>query len=426
MAETKRVQLTQPGWVILIAIAVLLIMGTSSILVTHTHYSKTHDGTKHATKQLIFSILGLGLGYGILRIGHYRIAPLSYFIFAATLLALVPLVVAHFTHNTFGGLMPLRNGAHRWIKLPGFQFQPSEVMKVAYVLALAWYLRYRRNYRRLGGLLLPFGLTGVPLGLILLQPDLGTALLLVPVLFVMMFMAGARLKHLGLIVLICIMFMPLAWFQIESYQKSRISAVLLQSDRLRRAVIEKPEQYKFLAEKRQAIEWAASSGYQLVHSKNAIGSGGWFGQGWGEGIYVEYGRLPDRHNDMIFAIIAHQFGFFGSLLLLAAYGTIIIAGIVIASSTTDPYGRLLAIGVVTLLTTQVLINVSMTLGLMPITGMSLPFVSYGGSGLLTNFMAIALLVSVSRHRPFTLATKPFEFSTPAQRALMAEKTGISR
>lgn len=163
-------------------------------------------------------------------------------------------------------------------------------MKVAYVIALAWYLRYRKNYRRFGGLLIPVAISAVPVGMILLEPDLGTALLLLPVLLTMLFMAGARMRHLVLIMLIGLAAAPIAWWQIKGYQRARVTAVLLQSQTLRQAVIDHPEPYAFLVSKRQAIEWAASSGYQLVHSKNAVGSGGVLGQGWGDGVYVAQRR----------------------------------------------------------------------------------------------------------------------------------------
>ncbi|MCH8150636.1 MAG: rod shape-determining protein RodA, partial [Planctomycetes bacterium] len=298
---------------------------------------------------------------------------------------------------------------YRWIRLPGFQLQPSEFMKVAYLMALAWYLRYRKNYRRVGGLIWPFLISVVPLTLILLEPDLGTVLLLVPVLFSMLLLAGAKIQHLLMIAMIGLAAAPFCWEAIKPYQQLRVSAVLMQSESVRRAIIESPERYKFLATKREAIEWAASSGLQLVHSKNAIGSGGLLGYGWGNGTYVQHGRLPDRHNDFIMAVIGQQWGFAGCVLVLGCYAVIVIAGVRVASVTADPFARLLAVGVVVMITTQVIINVGMSVGLMPITGMSLPFVSYGGSGLFTNFIALGLLISVSQRRPFLLANKPFEY-----------------
>ncbi len=402
--------LTQPGWVILFAIGVLVVVGMASIYVTDTHYVRGHDGPDNAAKQGVRILVSLALAVAVLHIGYQRIAQHAYAIFLAALVLLIPLLLARLLDSSFGGLTAPRNGAYRWIHLPGFLLQPSELMKVAYVLALAWYLRYRKNYRRFGGLMVPVLLSVVPICLILLEPDLGTALLLLPVLLSMLFMAGARKRHLAIILGIGLACMPLAWALIKGYQRARVTAVLLQSDRLRQAVIDHPDEYTLLATKRQAIEWAASSGYQLVHSKNAVGSGGLVGYGWGEGAYVRSTLLPDRHNDFIFSIIGHQWGLLGCLVILVAFMAIILAGVRIAGATTEPTGRLLAVGVLAMIASQVVINVGMSVGLMPITGMTLPFVSYGGSSLLTNFIAVALLISVSQNRPYLLATRPFEFA----------------
>ncbi len=402
--------LTQPGWVICLATGVLVAIGVASIYVTDTHYAPGHDGPANAGRQCVRVLAGLLSAVIILRIGYQRISGYAYAIFLMTLALLVLLLLAKLFSTSFGGLTAPRNGAYRWLHLPGFLLQPSEFMKVAYVIALAWYLRYRRNYRGFGGLLIPIVMSAVPLSLILLEPDLGTAFLLAPVLLIMLFMAGARMRHLLIVALIGLAAAPLAWGQIKGYQRARVTAVLLQSEGLRRAVIDNPQRYHWLAGRRQAIEWAAGSGYQLVHSKNAIGSGGLVGQGWGNGAYVRSTLLPDRHNDFVFAVIAHQWGLVGCLIVLACYVVIVLSGIRIASATAEPFGRLLALGVVALIVTQAVINIGMTLGLMPITGLTLPFVSYGGSSLLSNFMAVALLISVSKSRPFLLAAKPFEFN----------------
>ncbi len=400
---------TQPGWLILLAVSVLVGVGMACIYVTDTHYVAGHDGPANAAKQGVRVLISVGVGVGILWAGYPSIARYAYTIFFLALALLVPLLLAKLLHESFGGLTAPRNGAYRWIHLPGFPLQPSEFMKIAGVLGLASYLRFRKNYRQLGGLLVPLALAVIPLGLILLEPDLGTALLLLPVLFGMLFVAGARIRHLVLLALIGVAMSPLAWGQIRGYQRARVTAVLFQSEGLRRAVIERPEKYQFLAGKRQAMEWAASSGFQLVHSKNAIGSGGLSGYGWGDGVYVQNPLLPDRHNDFVFALVAHQWGLLGCLVVLACYALIVLAGTRIASATMDPVGRMLAAGVVLLLACQAGINVGMATGLLPTTGMTLPFVSYGGSSLLCNFIAAALLISVSQHRPYLIAEAPFEF-----------------
>jgi len=402
--------LTGPGWAIGSAIAVLTLVGLASIYVTDTHYASGHDGPANAARQAVRVLLGCFLAAIVLRIGYPNIGRYSYAIFLICLAGLVPLIVAKAIHSTFGGLVTPRNGAYRWIHLPGFLLQPSELMKIAYVLALAWYLRFRRNVGGFGGVLLPVIVSAAPIALILLEPDLGTAMLLVPVLFAMLFAAGAKKRHLAIVVLVGLAAAPLLWGRLESYQRLRVTAVLLQSDELRKAVIESPEAYAGLATKRQALEWSASAGYQLVHSKNAIGSGGVLGNNWGRGVYVESTLLPDRHNDFIFAIIAHQWGLIGSAVVLGCFATIAIAGVRIASVTTEPFARLLAVGLVTLISTQAVVNMGMTMGLLPVTGMTLPFVSYGGSGLLCNLAAAALLISVSQHRPFLLTSSPPAFT----------------
>ncbi len=420
------VELTQAGWVILAAVMMLAVIGVASIYVTNTHYASFDDGPRNAAKQLVRVAVSLFVGLCILRIGYYRIAQHAYLIFFAALVLLVPLLIAKMTGSTFGGLTAPRNGAWRWIHLPGFPLQPSELMKVAFVLALAWYLRNRSNYRKFGGLMVPLAISTVPLVLILKEPDLGTVVLLVAVLFTMLFMAGARIKHLLIICLVGLAVAPLAWKQIKPYQRQRVSAVLLQSDSLRKAIVAEPERYAYLANKRQAIEWAAGSGYQLVHSKNAIGSGGMIGYGWGDGMYVTSALLPDRHNDFIFALVGHQWGLIGCLVVLSCYAVITMSGVLIATMTSEPVARLIAVGVTALIVTQVLVNVGMSIGMMPITGMTLPFVSYGGSSLLTNFIAISLLISVSQRRPFLLALKPFEFGIRRRKTLhLAEPGGES-
>ncbi len=401
--------LTGPGWAIAAALSVLLGVGLASIFVSDTHYAIGDDGPMNAGKQALRIMAGLALASIVLRVGYQAVGRYAYAIFIASVLLLIPLFVARLLHTTMGGLTTPRNGAYRWIQLPGFPLQPSEFVKVSFVVALAWYLRFRKNYTRFGGLLVPFLVAAVPMALILLEPDLGTAMLLVPVLFAMLFVAGARIRHMSLIAFLGVAAIPLAWGHLAPYQRLRVTAVLLQNPEIRQSVKEEPEQWEFIATRRQAMEWAASSGYQLVQSKNAIGSGGLLGQGWGRGVYVESSLLPDRHNDFIFAIIAHQWGLVGAVLVMSCYAVIVISGIRIASVTSEPFARLLAVGVVALISSQAIISMAMTMGLLPITGMTLPFVSYGGSSLIFNFAALALLISVAQHRPYLLTTEPFVF-----------------
>jgi cell division protein FtsW (lipid II flippase) len=286
--------------------------------------------------------------------------------------------------------------------------QPSEVCKLAYILALAWYLRYRSNYRRFTALVGPFALTLLPMLLILLEPDLGTVLLMMPILFTMLFVAGAKIKHLLIVVLMALVVSPLLWSKMQPYQRTRISSVLLQNEWFQ----EKAQRYPMLGkvlvgEKFSKKKWDDDWGYHLLRSKLAVAYGEMTGYGFRRGPFIKYNFLPARHNDFIFAVIAHQWGFVGSLGLLLLYVIVIACGLEIAGNNTDPFGRLLAIGIVAMFAVEVIVNVSMTVGLMPITGLTLPLVSYGGSSLLVSMISIGLLNNVGRCRPFSVARKPF-------------------
>ncbi len=395
---------SEPAWAIIIAVGILYLIGLLSIYADEAAHQSTPVKT---IKQIVNVGVGCVAFVVILRMGYPWVGRWAWLIVATAVIALVPLVLARYV--SFGGLIPERRGAHRWIQLPFYNIQPSELMKVAYIVGLSAYLRYRRNYRTFWGLMLPLVASLVPLVLILMEPDLGTALLIMPVLFVMLFAAGAKMRHFVGLGFVGLALVPVVWFQIQPYQRSRILGVLLQSDTLRQRIIEEPEKYKFLGTERQAREWEVAIGMQLERSKAALGSGGLTGHGWARGAFVEFAFLPDKHNDFIFAMVGHQWGLVGCLLVLMCYVIITLAGIEIAAGTTDPFARLLAVGVVALLAAQVLINVGMTIGLLPVTGMTLPFVSYGGSSLLTNFLGVGLLISVSRHRPYLLANRPFEY-----------------
>ena len=344
------------------------------------------------------------------RINYRRLGEISYWIFGIGIVALSVLLISRY-------VVPLpfapesSTYAHRWLvlhpKLP--QIQPSEFFKLAYILTLAWYLRYRSNYRRFKALIGPFVLTLLPMGLILLEPDLGTVMLMMPILFTMLFIAGAKGKHLMIIILMAFLVSPFMWLKMRSYQRIRISSVLLQNNEIRSAAENRPWLGELLVgEKFTENKWRNDWGYHLIRSKFAVASGG-VNDGWGYGFrkgpFVKYDFLGERHNDFIFAIIAQQWGFWGGMVLIGLYIVVVACGLRIAANNTDPFGRLLAVGIVTMFVVEVIVNIGMTMGIMPITGLTLPFVSYGGSSLLVNMMAVGLLNNVGRCRPFSLAKK---------------------
>ncbi|MCD6393882.1 MAG: FtsW/RodA/SpoVE family cell cycle protein [Planctomycetes bacterium] len=375
-------------------------------------------------KQLIFAIAGLGALVMVNLINYRRLGPASYWLYPAILVVLALVLLGKFFAIPF---VPRINGTCRWLQpIPGYDIkvQPSEFCKLIYILALAWYLRFRSNYRHFKGLVGPFSLTLLAMVLILLEPDLGTVVLLMPILFAMLYVAGAKVKHLILILLLGVVVSPVLWLNMRPYQRMRVSAVLLQNDEswIFKLAMKHPKFADILAADRDkglsGVEnlkaWKANRGFQLEHSKYATASGGLWGYGFRKGPYITQNdkgspySLPEKHNDFIFAIIAHQWGFAGCLVVLGLYGVIVICGLEIAWRNTDPFARLITIGIIAMFAIAVIVNVSMTLGLMPITGLTLPFISYGGSSLMVSMMAIGLLNNIGRCRPFTVAGKGLE------------------
>ena len=403
---------------LLAAVLILIGIGIATIYsvgnpAEHSPDSQGEDLSNKWERQAMFAIVGLASFIVINSINYRRFGSISYWIFAGILVLLVILLVSKYIV-----VLPFakpKNGTYRWIwfSIGGYplpQLQPSEFCKLAYILALAWYLRYRSNYRNFKALIGPFALALLPMILILPEPDLGTVLLMMPILFTMLFIAGAKVKHLLIIIFMAVMVSPFLWFKMEDYQRARISSVFLQNAWIR----EKAEQQPLLGRilvgtKFSTKRWKNGWGYHLIRSKYAIASGGINsakGYGFRQGPFIKYDFLPERHNDFIFAIIAHQWGFWGCLGLLGLYVIIVSCGLEIAANNTDPFGRLLAIGIVAMFVVEVVINVGMTVGLMPITGLTLPFVSYGGSSLLVSMASIGLLNNIGRCRPFSLARKP--------------------
>jgi rod shape determining protein RodA len=373
-----------------------------------TAQTEPHRYADEWKKQLVFAAAGVFCLVFVNLFNYTRLGPLSYLLYGIMLVLLTVLLVDKVIDLPF---VPYINNSRRWIKLGfGFQIQPSEFCKIAYILALAWYLRFRSNYRKLLGLIGPFALTLLAMVLILLEPDLGTVMLMMPILFSMLFVAGAKVKHLVLILFMGLAVSPFLWHFMHSYQRMRISSVLLQNEKVFRAAEANPRLAEILVGDPDNLRtWSGDKGYHLIHSKKAITSGGLYGYGFAKGPYIQYGYLPERHNDFIFSSIAHQFGLIGCGVVLMLYIVILACAIELAFLNTDPFGRLVAVGIAAMFAVQVLVNVGMTLGLMPITGLTLPLVSYGGSSLVVNFIAIGLLNNIGKHRPFSVAKKPFEF-----------------
>lgn len=287
-------------------------------------------------------------------------------------------------------LFPARWGSRRWIPLGPAYFQPSEMAKLGVILALARYLMYRENYRSWAGLIVPFLIALVPMALILKEPDLGTALLFVPVLFAMLFAAGARPVHLLAVVLMGVTASPVLWLGMSSEQQSRITAVFQQRD---------------------GGPTPRGDGFHLHQSKQVLALGGPWGSTLVGQTTDDRGAyyLPACRTDFVLCMIGERLGVAGTLGVLALATLLFGCGLVIAARTREPFGRLVATGIVALLAAQTIINAGMTVGLMPITGITLPLVSYGGSSLLFTAMAIGLLVNISLRPGYELGRTPFRF-----------------
>ena len=363
-------------WSVVTAASLLAALGLAGI----SRGDQLVGSGLHFHRQLIWMALAVPALIMAAWVPYRSLRPASYLLFGVTTVLL--LVVF---------LMPAHHGARRWIPMGVFDMQPSELAKLTYILALSHYLMFRRNFRHFLGLFIPFLLTLVPLVLVLKEPDLGTALLFLPMLFAMLLAAGARVRHLVLIGMMGVAVTPVLWLGMNVEQKSRVVSLLTQ------------------VENGPAPR---GDGYHLFQSKRMLSLGGTWGSDLA-GMPVDdpaaY-HLPAARTDFVFCLIGERFGLIGSLLTLATYAVLIIKGLSIAASTREPFGRLLATGIVALLAPQAIINTGMTVGLMPITGMTLPLVSYGGSSLVATAIALGLLINVAIRPGYEVTAEPFRFA----------------
>jgi len=347
----------------LLAIAVGLVV-MSAVTLASLHVGRA--GGSVVVRQLVWFLVGL---VALILLGSLdyrrlvRAAPAIY------LLGLAGLVAVFVLGRTV-------SGARRWVVFGPLSIQPSELFKVCFLLMVVWAItsRWAQPVGKLT-LVLTLPIVAVPVVLIIKQPDLGTALLLVPVLGILLVGAGMRLKLLGGLVLAAVAAAPLAWLALKEYQRERILV--------------------FLDPFRDPL----GSAYNVIQAKIAIGSGQLLGKGVAGATQSRLAFLPERHTDFIFAVFAEMWGFVGCLILLLCYVLLLLRGFDIAASAREPVGRLVALGATSLIAAQVLINVGMVTGLLPVVGIPLPLMSYGGSSMVASFMTLGLLLSV-RMRQF--------------------------
>jgi rod shape determining protein RodA len=385
----------RPDRLQLAALAGLLFLGAVFVFSATTANQSSalpwHDQTW--VRQIIWYALGLGAGTALCLVDYHTLARCSFVAYGATIICLVAVLIIGTVHG----------GARRWIDFHVFQFQPSEFAKLAFILAAANFLSRLPDelkqrdifWKGIGLLLLPFLL-------ILKEPDLGSALVLLPTGVVMMFVAGTPKRYLlklgagvGILGALCladVLFAPRT-FQIpmQDYQRQRLlvyfganfadaNATQEQKDAARRLQFEKS--------------------YQVRQALISVGSGGLLGKGWRKGDQTALGFLPPgaAHNDFIFSVIAEEEGFVGSILVLTLYAVVLFTGLRIAGQARDRLGKLVAVGVVTLLFSHVFINIGMNIRIVPVTGIPLPLLSYGGSSVLCSLIALGLMQNVHIHR----------------------------
>ncbi len=364
-------------------------------------------------KHVIFLSLSVLMALILRSVNYLRIGRYSYLLFLITVALLFSVLIFGWLGkyiSIVGRIFPNINGSFRWIRLGFIQVQPSEFFKVAYILALSRFLRFKRNVYSLRALLGPFLFTLIPVVLILLEPDLGTVMLLLPSLLMILFAIGVRGRDIIVIVLLMTICSPGLFFLLKPYQRARIAGVLVQSSSVRKLLSEHDTLKSIIYPGKRLSRWYLEpEGYQLYHSKMAIGSGGLSGFDDGAGpFFTGKRRFPHCHNDFVYSMVVQKFGVIGGISLIVLYLVFLVGLSEIASRVSEPFGKLIVIGTIALVSVQVSINISMTLGLMPITGITLPFVSYGGSSLLTYFMLVGLSGSVDKFNPPVLSGKAFE------------------
>lgn len=349
----------------LVAIVGVIILMGLFVIYSASYQKYVLSGTNLSLRQLQSGIIGIIIAAAVFRIGYQRIIDFGYYIFGINVVLLLLVL--------FVGDM--RYGARRWMEIGSFAFQPSEFAKITFIFALAKYLGdIKDGIERPKALIAPFAMALVPILLIFKEPDLGTALVFVPVLLTMLFMAGARLKYLMILIGSGLACAPFLWFFLKEYQRNRLMV--------------------FINPNLDPL----GAGYTIIQSKIAIGSGGIIGKGWLAGTQNQLNFLPEHHTDFIFSVVGEEWGFIGSAVLLFLFYKLVEKGLRIAETTSDIYGKTLAYGIVTVFTMHIIVNIGMVCGLMPVVGIPLPFVSYGGSSLIMSIVSIGILENIKNKR----------------------------
>ena len=347
--------------VALVSVGVVMVYSASAIVSA----DRFRDAHVFLRKQLVWALLGFGCLWGAMAVDYRRWRRAVLPLLAVSLALLVLVLIPPFGQEV--------NGTRRWFRWGPLSLQPAELAKFALVLYLAAFLEKRReevqNFWR--GLLPPLLLAGTMAGLVVVQPDLGNSLTVVALAFGLLFLAGARPRAMALVA--------------ASAGPLIAAAILMAPYRLRRFMA-------FLD------PWAdpQGSGFQIIQSYLSLGSGGLWGQGLGESRQKLF-YLPEAHTDFIFAIIGEEMGFLGAVVVVALFACLIWRGLRVGLRAPDPFGAYLAVGLTTLVAAQTVVNLGVVTGLLPTKGLPLPFISFGGSALLTAMLSMGVVLNISQH-----------------------------
>jgi len=358
--STLRVRLRDFDWIMFAVVVLLLTYGI--IIIYSTATARVITGiTKN---QIIFAGIGIFLFFLFTIINYRLFKGGAIFLYIATLILLaVVLVFGRATH-----------GAVRWISIGAFQLQPSEIAKVFLIIVLAKFFADRQEETGLKPFLLSGLYTAIPVILVMLQPDLGTALTFIVIWLGMVFVSNIRKIYLWLSGLLGLVLLPILWHFLHDYQKKRI--------------------YVFFNPGADPL----GAGYNVLQSIIASGSGRLLGRGLGYGYQSQLRFLPIQHTDFIFAVLAEALGFIGAVVLLFLFFVLLLRILKIITKASDNFGMFLATGVFSLFLFQILVNIGMNIGIMPVTGIPLPLISAGGTAIITNLLALGILESIAIRR----------------------------
>lgn len=356
---------------IIVSITFAIIVFSMLVLFSSCHQKGEFIRTDIFFKQLAWVFIGVVVMFAFSFLDYRRIRDIAWpFYFFALLMLVSVLIIGH-----------VHFGAQRWLRWGAINFQPSEIGKVALVFVLSHYFSqksfeeliiFKKRSTLLKGFIIPLCMTGLMAYLVAIQPDLGTAIIYFFLFMCLVIFCGVRLRYIVSFFCMIVLVSPVFWFLLRDYQRDRL-LVFLNADRD-----------------------PLGAGYTIIQSKIAIGSGRLFGKGWMSGTQNQLNFLTERHTDFIFSTLGEEWGFVGGVFLLVLFYFLIQRILKISSRVSDPFAKNLCICIAFLFCIQVVINIAMTIGLMPVVGLPLPLVSYGGSSLISFFLLIGIVLNISK------------------------------